>query len=76
MIDELQAQAKRRYVSPYFIAVIYSGLGQKDEAFAWLDKAYAEHHPYLTLLKVEPVFDRLRSDPRFAELMRRVGLPQ
>jgi Flp pilus assembly protein TadD len=75
IIDELQAQSKQKYVSAYFIAVIYSGLGDKDQAFAWLEKAYQERHPYLTLLKVEPVFDHLRSDPRYAELLRRVRLP-
>ena len=75
IIDELQVQSKQKYVSAYFIAVIYSGLGEKDHAFAWLEKAYQERHPYLTLLKVEPVFDNLRSDPRYAELLRKVGLP-
>jgi TolB-like protein/Tfp pilus assembly protein PilF len=76
VIDELQEESKRKYVSPYFIAVIYSGLGEKDKAFEWLEKAYLERHPYLTLLKVEPVFDNLRSDPRFADLLRKVGLQQ
>ncbi|MBA2731692.1 MAG: protein kinase [Acidobacteria bacterium] len=76
VIVELQEQSKRRYVPPYFIAVVYSGLGEKEQAFEWLEKAYQERHPYLTLLKVEPVFDKLRSDPRFADLIRRVGLPQ
>jgi len=76
IIDELQGQAKQKYVSPYFIAVIYSGLGDKDQAFEWLEKAYAERHPYLTLLKVEPVFNNLRSDARYAELLNKVGLPR
>ena len=76
IIGELQEQAKEKYVSPYFIAVIYSGLGDKAQAFEWLEKAYQERHPYLTLLKVEPVFDNLRSDPRYAELLSKVGLPQ
>lgn len=75
IIVELQAQSKQKYVSAYFIAVIYSGLGDKDQAFGWLEKAYQERHPYLTLLTVEPVFDNLRSDPRYAELQRKVGLP-
>ena len=76
IIAELQEQSKAKYVSPYFIAVIYSGLKQKDQAFEWLEKAYQERHPYLTLVKVEPVFDNLRSDPRYAELLRKIGLPQ
>ncbi|HSP62536.1 MAG TPA: tetratricopeptide repeat protein, partial [Pyrinomonadaceae bacterium] len=76
VLGELQSQARKKYVSPYFIALIYTGLGEREQAFAWLEKAYQQRHPYLILIKVEPVFDSLRSDPRFADLMRRVGLPQ
>ena len=75
VIDELQELSKRKYVSPYFIAVIYTGLGQRDQAFTWLEKAYEERHPYMTLIGVEPLLDPLRSDPRFLNLVRRVGLP-
>ena len=71
---QLQETAKQRYVSPYFIALVYVGLREDDQAIAWLQKAYEERHPYLVLMKVEPVFDRLQSDPRFADLVRRVGL--
>jgi serine/threonine protein kinase/Tfp pilus assembly protein PilF len=74
LLDELQQLAKQRYVSPYFIGLVYVGLREDDQAFAWLQKAYEEHHPYLVFLKVEPVFDRLRPDPRFGDLVRRVGL--
>jgi hypothetical protein len=49
---------------------------EKDQSFEWLEKAYQERHPYLTLLKVVPVFDNLRSDARYAELLSKVGLPQ
>jgi tetratricopeptide (TPR) repeat protein len=52
------------------------GIGDKDQAFVWLEKAYTEHSDTLTVLKVEPGFDSLRSDPRFHDLMRRVGLEQ
>ena len=69
-------ELKQKYVSPYFIALVYVGLGEKDQAFAWLEKAYQERHPYLILIKVEPVFDVLRSDPRFQDLVQRIGLPQ
>ena len=75
VLADLQSQSKERYVSPYFIALIYTGLGDKDQAFAWLNKAYEERHPYVNHLDVEPVFDTLRSDPRFEDLLRRVGLP-
>ena len=73
-LAELQQLAKQRYVSPYFIALVYVGLREDDQAFTWLQKAYEERQSYLVLMKVEPVFDRLRSDPRFADLARRVGL--
>ncbi|HET6892578.1 MAG TPA: protein kinase [Pyrinomonadaceae bacterium] len=76
ILAELQERAKQKYVSPYFIALVYVGLGEKDQAFAWLEKAYQERHPYLILIKVEPVFDVLRSDPRFQDLVQRIGLPQ
>jgi len=75
VIDQLQRRAGRQYVSSYFIALIYSGLDDKDQAFAWLEKAYAERYPYLILIKVEPVFANLRSDPRFTDMVRRVGFP-
>jgi hypothetical protein len=66
----------KRYVSPYNIAVVYVGLGEKDRAFEWLDKAVAERSPQLVMLNRPGEMDRLRSDPRFAELKRRVGLPE
>lgn len=75
ILDELMRVTTQRYVSPYFIAVIYAGLSENDKALVWLNKAVDERHPYLILLKVEPVFKHLRSDPRFAEIERRVGLP-
>jgi DNA-binding SARP family transcriptional activator len=72
---ELQSLSKRHYVSPYLIAVIYSSFSEKDNAFEWLEKAFAERDPYLIYLKVEPALDYLRTDLRFNDLMRRVGLP-
>ncbi len=75
-LDQLKELAKRRYVSPINFVFIYVGLGEKDEAFQWLETCYQERDPQTTRLKVNPLFDPLRSDARFAELMRRVGLPQ
>ncbi len=75
VIDELKEQSKRRYVSWYNIAYVYAGLDEKDQAFACLQKAYEQHDARLVLLKVEPLFDPLRSDPRFQDLQRRIGLP-
>ena len=74
MLDELKGIAKERYIPPHNFALIYTGLGDKDQAFAFLEKAYAEHSQQLVYLKSEPLFDSLRSDPRFTDLMRRVGL--
>jgi tetratricopeptide (TPR) repeat protein len=74
ILGELQQQSHNRYVSPYFIAVVYVGLGDDEEALRWLEKAYEERHPYLILLKVEPVFDNLRKNERFLDLQKRVGL--
>jgi Tfp pilus assembly protein PilF len=60
---------------PYFIALAYVGLGEKDDAFKWLDKALEERSGSFNELNAEPMFDRLRPDPRFAALLRRMGLP-
>jgi tetratricopeptide (TPR) repeat protein len=76
VIAELKAKAKQRHVSSYSIATVYAGLGDRDEAFVWLEKAYHERSPGLTWLKVEPMLDSIRSDPRYADLLRRMGLPQ
>ncbi len=75
VLNELNDLSKQKYVSSYDIAVIYVGLGEKEQAFAWLEKAYDERSTWLEFLKVEPQLDPLRSDPRFVELVRRVGLP-
>jgi hypothetical protein len=64
-----------QYVSPYLMAVIEMGLGNKDQTLKWLNQAYSARSVNLVYLKVEPIFDGLRSDPRFAELLRRIGLP-
>jgi TolB-like protein len=74
-IEELTALSKRRYVSPYNIALIYAGLRDDDQAFGWLERAYAERSSRLTYLRVLPEFDGLRSDRRFGALLRRIGLP-
>ncbi len=75
-LADLEALADRRYSSPVRIACVYAGLGDKERAFEWLEKGYAGRSDHLTQLKTDPMFDRLRSDPRFADLLRRVGLPQ
>ena len=73
IIDQLKSTA--RYVSPYDVARAYASLDDKEQAFAWLEKAYEEHNPDLIELKMEPSFDNIRSDARFTDLLRRVDLP-
>jgi eukaryotic-like serine/threonine-protein kinase len=75
MLDELKKLSRRRYVSPYHRAVIYSGLEDKDQALEWLQRAYDEREGSMVWLKVEPMFDPIRSEPQFAGLLRRIGLP-
>lgn len=74
VISELQQTSKQRYVSPLYIAMVFASLGEKDNAFAWLESAYADRAPWLVELGIEPVWDKLRPDPRFSDLLRRVGL--
>ncbi|HEX8145533.1 MAG TPA: protein kinase [Pyrinomonadaceae bacterium] len=76
LLAELMKMSGERYVSPYFIAEIHRGLGEIDRTFEWLEKAYEDRSDWLVWLGVEPALDGLRSDPRFIDLMRRVGLPQ
>jgi len=66
--------AKRRYVPPFYIARVHAGLGDNARALASLNQAFQQHSDQLTGLRVDPAFDHLRADPRFVELMRRVGL--
>ena len=75
LLDEVKSQTAQNYFPSYDVAIIYVALGQKDEAFTWLEKAYEERYPWLIHLKVDPRLDPLRSDPRFAELVRRLRLP-
>jgi serine/threonine protein kinase/tetratricopeptide (TPR) repeat protein len=74
-LDELKELSRRgRYVPMFVFALLYSGLGDKDRAFEWLEKAYEERSPVFEYLEVEPFYDGLRSDPRVLELLRRLGL--
>ena len=74
MIAELNQMSLRRFVSPFCTALIYLGLGDKERALDGLKKAYEARSQWLTFLKVDKVFDPLRSDPRFIELLKKVGL--
>ncbi len=72
----LEEQAKRIYVDPAWVARFHALLGEKDATFAWLEKAYAEKSNGIRYVKMDPAFDSLRSDPRYADLLRRMGLPR
>ncbi len=75
ILRELKELSKQKYVTSYGLALVYAGLGENDQAFAWLNKGYAERTHWLVWLKLDPRWDSMRSDPRFQDLLRRVGLP-
>ena len=72
--DQLRELSHRTYVSPMCFAIVSAGMGESDETFAWFEKVFAERAPWGAIsLKGSPLFDRLRSDPRFADLLRRAN---
>ena len=73
-LHELEERAKRQYVTSLYIAFVHAGLGDRDAAFAWFDKAYDERCNYLVYLGVEPSLDSVRGDARYLRLMQRIGL--
>ena len=75
-LDRDLERANREYVSFYDIAGDYALLGDKAQAFRYLEKAYVDHEDFLTWIKAERNFDILHSDPRFQDLLRRMNLPQ
>jgi serine/threonine protein kinase/tetratricopeptide (TPR) repeat protein len=74
-LDVLNERSKEGYVSPMAYAYVYADLEDKDSTFAWLQKAYEERAPWLLYVRADPQFEGLRSDPRFAELVQRWGIP-
>ncbi len=76
VLDKLLARSKKEYVSPYEIAMIYAGLGDRDRAFEWLEKAYADRASLLVYFRMDPRIWSLQSDPRFQDLLRRMNFPQ
>jgi TolB-like protein/DNA-binding winged helix-turn-helix (wHTH) protein/Tfp pilus assembly protein PilF len=75
VLVRLNEMARGKYVTPYGVALVYAGLGDKDQAFAWLNKAVAGRSHWLVWLNRDPRWDRIRTDPRFDDLQKRVGLP-
>jgi TolB-like protein/DNA-binding winged helix-turn-helix (wHTH) protein/Tfp pilus assembly protein PilF len=75
LIDELKERARQRYVSGFLIAEAYGGLGEKDQAFTWLERAYEDHDQWMVFINAYPGLDPLRSEPRFQALVRRMNIP-
>lgn len=76
ILADLEALSRSTYVSPYLFALVYPDLGEKERAFFWLEKCYQGREHDLVFSKVWPMFNSLHSDPRYQELMKRVGLPE
>jgi tetratricopeptide (TPR) repeat protein len=74
VLAELQAAAENRYVDPILLAIVQTALGNRDAAFDELERAYENRSPWLSLIKIDPQLDPLRGDPRFDDLLRRMGL--
>jgi serine/threonine-protein kinase len=75
ILDDLTELAKHKYVAPHFFAGIHIGLGENDRALDYLEKSYEDHSHWLIYLHIDPVMDDLRNEPRFQDLLKRVGLP-
>ncbi|MCZ6751940.1 MAG: protein kinase [Acidobacteria bacterium] len=76
ILDQLNEQSERGYVSPFSIAVVYAGLGEKDRTLTWLEKAYEVRANEMVYIKMKPFFDNIRSDPRYQDLLRRMNFPE
>jgi tetratricopeptide (TPR) repeat protein len=75
ILEKLLEKSKQIYVPAYDIAAVYVGLGEKDQVFEWLSKAFEERSGFLIYIKCDRRFDGLRSDPRYEVLLKRIGLP-
>jgi TolB-like protein/Tfp pilus assembly protein PilF len=73
VLDELLTASRARYVAPYGVALIYNALGQQDETLAWLERGFEQRDHKMNLLKVDPKWNHLHGDPRFEDLVRRIG---
>jgi serine/threonine-protein kinase len=76
ILRQLAEAAKERYTPALAFAVVHVGLGENDQALTWLEKAYEERFNRLAYLRREPVWDTVRRDPRFTDLLRRINLPE
>jgi hypothetical protein len=73
-LSYLKKASDQGYVDPIWLAEIHAFLDEKDQAFEWLEKAYEERSPMLVYLRVEPLYDNIRSDPRFKAILKKIGL--
>ena len=76
IVSKLTRPSQQGVIPIWGIATIYIGLDNKDEAFAWLEKAYEDRQAQMIYIQIEPVLDPLRSDPRFQDLVRRMNFPE
>ena len=76
LIEVLKNESQREYVAPNEIATYYALMGDRDHTFEWLEKGYAERSGRMEYIKAEDALDPFRSDPRYVDLLRRLGLPQ
>ena len=73
ILERLLKLGEERFVPPYHIALLYNALGDREQTYAWLERAFEVNDPKLTFLKVDPKWNNLRSDPKFQELLKRAG---
>jgi hypothetical protein len=74
-LTKLDAMSKSKYVTPYGVALVYAGMGNNNQTFRWLEKAFDDRANWLVWLRFDPRWDCIRSDPRYADLLRRIGIP-
>ena len=74
-LKKLEERSRKNYVPSYYFVLIHTGLGEKDRAFEWLERAYQERSTVLAYLRIDPRLAPLRSDPRYSGLVRRIGFP-
>lgn len=75
VLKQLKEESRKAYIPSYYFALIHTGLGEKDSAFEWLERSYQERSTLLAYLRLDPRLAPLRSDPRYSDLVRRIGFP-
>ena len=76
IVEQMNELSKHRYVQPSYLALLYTGLGEKERAFQLFEKAFQQRDDRLIFVVTDPQLDSLRTDPRFVDLIRRIGLPE